>query len=83
VRDWVVHHALARVCFRYLDGDLHPFAHAYRPGRSGLHALDALEAQFQTGKRWVLRADIESFFDSIAHELLSNAVELATGRCRW
>jgi len=44
---------------------------AYRPGLGVADALRALRAQREKGLRWVLRADIASFFDSIDHGRLS------------
>jgi len=79
VRDRVVHHALAIVCGRHLDSELHDFAYAYRPGRSGRQALDALEDQVQGGKIWFFRADIENFFDQIDHALIGSSVGVTTG----
>ncbi|MCS6900461.1 MAG: reverse transcriptase domain-containing protein [Myxococcales bacterium] len=71
VRDRIVHHSLAHVLSVHLDDALHDFAWAYRKGRSGKQGLEQLWAQLQTGSRgWVFRADIEDFFDRLAHPLL-------------
>ena len=80
VRDRIVHHALAEALSLHLDDALHPFAWAYRKGRSGKQALQQLEARLQGGAHaWVFRADIEDFFDHLSHDLLASVLEEATG----
>jgi len=80
VRDRVVHHALALTLSLYLDDELHDFAWAYRKGRSGKRALDALEARLRSTERgWIFRGDIEDFFDRIPHPLLTSTLDQASG----
>lgn len=79
VRDRIVHHALATVLAKHLDEELRPSAYAYRKGRSGRMAIEALDQQLRSGKDWIFRGDVEDFFDHIDHTLVCNAIGLATG----
>ncbi|MCS6912336.1 MAG: reverse transcriptase domain-containing protein [Myxococcales bacterium] len=79
VRDRVVAHALSATLSAVLDEQLHPFAFAYRRGRSPRQALEVVAAALAEGRQWVLRADIESFFEQIPIPLLLSALEAATG----
>jgi hypothetical protein len=45
-------------------------SHAYRPGMGVKTALRALASFRDNGCRWVLDADVRSFFDSIDHKIL-------------
>ena len=56
------------------------FSYGFRPGRSQHNALDALAFGIARRKvRWVLDADIQSFFDRISHEWLVKFVEHRIG----
>lgn len=78
VRDRVVQHAVASCLSAHVDGQLHPFAYAYRRGRSTRHALEAVEVLLRGGRSWILRGDIESFFDTLSPPLLLGRLEEAT-----
>lgn len=75
VRDRVVQHALAATLTAHLDGALHRFAWAWRKGRSTYDALRAVDEALAAGRQWVLRGDIEEFFDRIPGPDLLAAVE--------
>lgn len=78
VRDRVVQHAFAITLGQELDGVLHDRAYAYRKGRSTHDALAAVERSLRDGLGWVLRADVESFFDTIPQALLLGELERVT-----
>ncbi len=78
VRDRVVQHALAITMSSALDGALHPFAWAWRKGRSTRQALAVVDTALAEGREWVFRGDVEEFFDRIAPALLLKAVEDVT-----
>jgi group II intron reverse transcriptase/maturase len=64
-----------------VEPHFHPDSYGYRPGKS------AIEAVGQARKRcwhyyWVVDLDIKSFFDTIDHELLMQAVRKHTN-CKW
>jgi RNA-directed DNA polymerase len=69
----------------YLEPDVETVFHAdsygYRPGRSALDAVEACRARCW-GSAWVIDLDIQSFFDSIDHELVLKAVARHTDQ-RW
>ncbi len=75
VRDRVVQHAVAAALAATFDGELHRFAYAYRRGRSTHDALAAVDAALGAGNDWVLRGDVESFFDRIPPPLLLAALD--------
>lgn len=78
VRDRIVQHSLATTLAAKLDHRLHPSAFAYRRGRSAQQALAAVDDALGRGLHWVLRADIEQFFDRIPPPLLLARVEAET-----
>ncbi len=64
------------VC-RYLEPGVepvcHPDSYGYRPGRSALEAVGVCRKRCW-GTDWVLDLDIQSFFDSVSHDLVLRAV---------
>lgn len=74
VRDRVVQQSLHLVLSPIFDDGFSDCSFAYRPGRSCLDALGRIEALINDGFTWVLDGDIESFFDSIDHDLLMGFV---------
>jgi len=74
VRDRVVQQSLHLVLSPIFDDGFSDCSFAYRPGRSCLDALGRIEALINNGFTWVLDGDIESFFDSIDHDMLMGFV---------
>lgn len=58
----VLEHVLGRV--------LHPDSFAYRPKRGVRDVLARARERVATGRRWVVDADIQQFFDSVPHARL-------------
>lgn len=79
VRDRVVAHALAATLSRALDDRLHDSAFAYRRGRSVKAALKRIDADLRQGRAWIMRADIQDFFDSVPRPALLASLERETG----
>jgi len=75
VRDRIVQLALHIVLSSLWDKRFAPCSYAYRPGRSALQAVAAVERARAMGKVWVVDADIESFFDSVPHAPLFALLE--------
>ncbi len=75
VRDRVVQAAVARCLSAALDGELHDSAWGYRPGRSALGAVARVERALASGLTWVLRGDVEQFFDRIPPAMLLAALQ--------
>lgn len=65
VRDRVAQRAFLEVLGRRLNAQACEVSFAYRRGRSWLDALGRAERCRDRGLRWVLRADIAAYFDSI------------------
>lgn len=75
VRDRVVQVALHMILSPVWERRLLPCSYAYRPGRSALQAVAAVEAALKEGRHWVVDADIASFFDRVPHERLFKVLE--------
>lgn len=71
VRDRIVARALSQVLCARCNGLLSPHAYAYRPHCGTRKAVSALQQACRTST-YVLRADIEHFFDEIDHGLLTD-----------
>ena len=53
------------------EQDFLPCSYGYRPGVGALKAVDQLTVKLQFGRyRYVVEADIKSFFDNLSHEWL-------------
>ena len=79
--DRVAQTAVAMLLEEKLEPIFHPDSYGYRPGRSAHDAL-AVTRRRCWAKDWVLDLDIQSFFDSVSHDLLLKAVAHHT-RERW
>ena len=76
LEDKLVQRATVEVLNAIYEADFLGFSYGFRPGRSPHHALDALYAGLLTRKvNWVLDADIQGFFDAIAHGWLVQFLE--------
>lgn len=67
IRDRLVQQAVHSVLVPLWDQRFAPCSFAYRPGRSALQAVAAVERALALGRVWVVDADIEAFFDSVPH----------------
>src|ERR1700688_1247776 len=68
LEDKIVQQAVGYVLEAIYEEDFLGFSYGYRPGRSQHDALDALHAGIYRKKvNWVLDADIQGFFDAMAH----------------
>ena len=70
LRDRIVQDALLHALRSPIDRVLGQGAHAYRPGRSAITALEAVQEGLSAGSDWILKGDIATFFDTLDHELL-------------
>jgi group II intron reverse transcriptase/maturase len=75
VRDRVVQESLLLTLSPVFETEFLDCNFGYRPGRSALDAVSRVEALVKDGCKWVLDADIRSFFDTIDQELLLQFVE--------
>jgi group II intron reverse transcriptase/maturase len=67
IRDHVVQMAAVLVLEPIFEADLQPEQYAYRPDRSALDAVRAVQALVNTGHTEVVDADLSGYFDSIPH----------------
>jgi RNA-directed DNA polymerase len=74
VRDRVVQMAAVVVLEPIFETDLQPEQHAYRPGKSALEAVQAVQALVRAGYTEVVDADLSGYFDSIPHAELMQSV---------
>lgn len=81
IRDRIVQQALRQVLEPIFEGVFSTRSHGFRPGRGSPTALEVVERAIRSGYLWVLDADIASFFDTVDHEKLLDAVneEVADG----
>jgi RNA-directed DNA polymerase len=79
VRDRVAQRAFLEVVGRKLDVQAAEASFAYRKGRSWLDALARAERSRDQGLRFVMRADIEKFFDRIDHAILARTLASSIG----
>jgi RNA-directed DNA polymerase len=76
LEDKIVQHAVRRILEAIWEEDFHDESIGYRPGRGarqGSHELR--EALTGGGYRWVVEADIRSFFDHVDHGWLVRMLE--------
>ena len=69
VRDRVLQTAVAAYMEPFLEAEFDECSFAYRRGRSVRMAVERVYQLYQQGYRWLLDADIESFFGSVDREL--------------
>jgi len=81
IRDRIVQQALRQVLEPIFEGVFSTRSHGFRPERGSPTALSVVERAIRTGYTWVVDADIASFFDTVDHEKLLDAVneEVADG----
>jgi RNA-directed DNA polymerase len=82
VRDRVVQAAIVAVLEPIFERDFAPTSYGFRPGRGAQQALGRVEELLEAGYRWVVDADLKSYFDSIPHERLVQRLrqKVADGR---
>ena len=76
LEDKIVQQAVVTILNHIYEEDFRGFSYGFRPGRGPHQALDALSVAIH-GKRvrWVLDADIRSFYDRMSHEWTVKFVE--------
>lgn len=74
VRDRVVQTALKHVIEPILERDFARESYGFRPGKSAHQAIRRVEEELEQGRRWVVDADLKSYFDTIPHDRLMEKV---------
>ena len=82
VRDRVVQTALRNVIEPIFERDFAEQSYGFRPGRSCKDALRRVDQLMRNGYRYVVDADLKSYFDTIPHELLMERIreKISDGR---
>jgi len=82
VQDRVAQAALANVIGPIFERDFAERSYGFRPARGCKDALRRVEELLQAGYRWVVDADLKSYFDTIPHAPLLGRVseKIADGR---
>src|SRR6267143_278364 len=70
VRDRVVQAAVVHVLQPIFERDFAPTSYGFRPRRGAQQALERVEELLADGYRYVVDADLKSYFDSIPHDRL-------------
>lgn len=80
IEDKIVQAAVVMILTPIYESEFLGFSYGFRPGRSQHDALDALAFGIKGRSiRWVLDADIRSFFDTISHTWLVRFLEHRIG----
>lgn len=74
IRDRVTQMAAVLVLEPVFEADLQPEQYAYRPGRSALQAVQAVDVFLNRGYTEVVDADLSGYFDTIPHAELMKSV---------
>jgi RNA-directed DNA polymerase len=82
VQDRVVQGALRHVLEPIFEKDFHEHSYGFRPGRGCKNALRRVQELLDAGYRYVVDADLKSYFDTIPHRQLLERVsqKVADGR---
>lgn len=74
VRDRILQAAVLNVITPVFEKEFEECSFGYRKGRSVRQAVYKIKEYYDAGYRWVVDADIDAFFDNVAHELLMDRV---------
>jgi len=75
LKDKIVQRMLYDALNPYFDKQLSDKSYAYRPGRSTITALNRVTDFLNRGNRFVLKSDIDDFFEEIDHDLLLSLLD--------
>jgi RNA-directed DNA polymerase len=75
VLDRVIQQAVAQVLGPLFEADFSDHSHGYRPGRSAHKAVTVMEESWNEGRRHAVECDLKSFFDTVNHDRLMNALK--------
>jgi RNA-directed DNA polymerase len=78
--DKIVEHAVVRILDPIWEEDFLGFSYGFRTGRSQHDALDALWVGIMRKKvNWILKLDVQAFFDKVDHAWMVKFVEHRVG----
>ncbi len=76
IRDRVVQTAVKLVIEPVLEADLSPYMFGYRPQKSALDAIKAVQGMLKRGYADVVDADLSKYFDTIPHSELLKSIAI-------
>ena len=74
VLDRFIQQALHQVMSPLFEAEFSNHSYGFRPGRSAAQAVQQARAYVEEGRRWVVDADLEKFFDRVNHDILMSRV---------
>jgi len=74
VQDRWLQQAVAQVIGPQVEAVLSDHSFGFRPGRNAHQALERAARYYDEGYRWVVDIDLQSYFDTLNHDLLLNMV---------
>jgi RNA-directed DNA polymerase len=82
VRDRIVQTALRNALEPIFEAEFAEYSYGFRPGRGAKDALRRVDGLLTAGYRYVVDADLKSYFDTIPHDGLMTLIEqrVADGR---
>jgi RNA-directed DNA polymerase len=74
IKDRVAQTAAKLILEPIFEADLSEAAYGYRPGRSGMQAVEEVHQELKKGRTEVVDADLSKYFDTIPHAELMKSV---------
>ena len=74
VQDRLIQQALHQVLSPVFEETFSTHSYGFRPGRSAAQAVQQARSYIEEGRRWVVDADLEKFFDRVNHDILMSRV---------
>ena len=74
VQDRLIQQALHQVLSPVFEETFSTHSYGFRPGRSAAQAVQQARNYIEEGRRWVVDADLEKFFDRVNHDILMSRV---------
>ena len=74
VQDRLIQQALHQILSPLFEETFSIHSYGFRPGRSATQAVQQARSYIEEGRRWVVDADLEKFFDRVNHDILMSRV---------
>ena len=74
VQDRLIQQALHQILSPLFEETFSTHSYGFRPGRSAALAVQQARNYLEEGRRWVVDADLEKFFDRVNHDILMSRV---------
>ena len=74
VQDRLIQQALHQILSPLFEETFSTHSYGFRPGRSAALAVQQARNYIEEGRRWVVDADLEKFFDRVNHDILMSRI---------